>query len=58
MGIDDITNKAKEAVDSVKEKIGDQDENIDKAADAVKGVAPESVHGHVDAVADKAKEAL
>lgn len=51
-GLDDIVNKAKEAVG------GDAalDEKIDQAADAAKGVAPESTHGAIDAAATKAKE--
>ncbi len=51
-GLDDIVNKAKEAVG------GDAalDEKIDQAAGAAKGVAPESTHGAIDAAATKAKE--
>lgn len=51
-GLDDIVNKAKDAVG------GDAalDEKIDQAADAAKGVAPESTHGAIDAAATKAKE--
>lgn len=53
-GLDDIVNKAKDAVG------GDAaiDGHIDTAAEAAKKVAPEQTHGAIDGVADKAKEII
>lgn len=54
MGLDDLVNKAKEALGGE----SGVDEKIDQAAEAVKNVAPDNVDGMVDQVADKAKDAL
>jgi len=47
-GLGDLVGKAKEFL---------TDERIDQVADAIKGVAPDSVDQHVDALAEKAKDA-
>lgn len=54
MGLDDIVNKAKDALGGASVS----DEAIDSAADAVKGVAPDQADGAIDTAADKAKEIL
>jgi hypothetical protein len=53
-GLDDIVNKAKDAVG------GDAaiDGHIDTAAEAAKKVAPEQTHGAIDGAAEKAKEII
>ena len=53
-GLDDIVNKAKDAVG------GDEaiDGHIDKAAETAKSVAPEQTHGAIDGAAAKAKEII
>lgn len=54
MGIDDMINKAKEALG------GDAgvDEKVDQAAEAVKGVTPDSADATVDQVADTVKDKI
>lgn len=54
MGLDDLVNKAKDALG------GDAgvDEKIDQAAEAVKSVTPDNVDAVVDQVAEKAKDVL
>lgn len=47
-GLGDLVGKAKEFL---------TDERIDQVAGAIKGVAPDSVDQHVDALAEKAKQA-
>lgn len=63
MGLDDLVNKAKEAlsggnkddlIGQAKEHL--TDERIDQVADAIKKVAPDSIDGHVDTLADQAKK--
>lgn len=47
-GLGDIVGKAKEYL---------TDDNIDAVVDKIKAVAPDSIDKHVDALAEKAKEA-
>ena len=47
-GLGDLVGKAKDFL---------TDERIDQVADAIKGVAPDSVDKHVDTLAEKAKDA-
>lgn len=80
MGIEDIINKAKDAIlggaddaaaagDKAVDAAGNttddliakakslvSDEQIDQIADAAKGVAPDSIDGHIDTIADHAKK--
>lgn len=47
-GLGDLVGKAKEFL---------TDDNIDAVADKIKSVTPDSIDGHVDTLAAKAKEA-
>ena len=53
MGLEDIVAKAKDALGG-----GKADGAIDQAAEFVKEKTPDNIDGHVDTVADKAKEFL
>lgn len=66
MGIDDAKDKAAAAGNDAKEGLGGlvdkakgflTDDKIDEVAEKIKGIAPDSVDGHVDTLAEKAKEA-
>ncbi len=66
MGIDEAKDKAAAAAGEAKEGLGSllgkakeflTDDKIDDVAEKIKSVAPDSVDGHVDALAEKAKEA-
>ena len=66
MGIDEAKDKAAAAGDEAKEGLGGlvdkakgflTDDKIDEVADKIKGFTPDSVDGHVDTLAEKAKEA-
>lgn len=53
MGLEDIVAKAKDALGG-----GKADDAIDQAAEFIKDKTPDNIDGHVDTVADKAKEFL
>ena len=65
MGIEDLVNQGKEFLEQNKDKIAEtlhsdqaeqvSDNVLDAAADFMKKVAPESVHGQVDGVAKRAQ---
>ncbi|RXR24769.1 hypothetical protein EQW78_07505 [Oerskovia turbata] len=66
MGIDDAKDKAAAAGDDAKEGLGGlvdkakgflTDDKIDEVAGTIKGFTPDTVDGHVDTLAEKAKEA-
>lgn len=66
MGLDEAKDKAAAAAGEAKEGLGGlvdkakgflTDEKIDEVAEKIKAVAPDSVDGHVDSLAEKAKEA-
>lgn len=66
MGIDEAKDKAAAAAGEAKEGLGGlldkakeflTDDRIDDVAEKIKGIAPDSVDGHVDALAEKAKKA-
>ncbi|MET4222938.1 hypothetical protein ACWFNS_08785 [Oerskovia enterophila] len=65
MGIDEAKDKAAAAAGEAKEGLGGlldkakeflTDDRIDDVAEKIKGIAPDSVDGHVDTLAAKAKE--
>ncbi|KRC35718.1 MULTISPECIES: hypothetical protein [Oerskovia] len=65
MGIDEAKDKAAAAAGEAKEGLGGlldkakeflTDDRIDDVAEKIKGIAPDSVDGHVDTLAEKAKE--
>ena len=68
MGIEDLVNQGKEFLDQNKDKIAEtlhsdqaeqvSDNVLDAAADFVKKVAPESVHGQVDGVRDSIDKSI
>ncbi|WP_029069761.1 hypothetical protein [Jonesia quinghaiensis] len=62
MGIDDLVNKAKNALARsdgtvAKLKAAATDERIDTVATQMKKVAPDAIDGHIDTLARKAKQA-
>ncbi|GAA3025428.1 antitoxin [Microbacterium dextranolyticum] len=68
MGIEDLVNQGKDFLEENKEKIDEvihseqaeqvSDNVLDAAADFVKKIAPESVHGQVDSVRDSVDGAV
>ncbi|WP_231494838.1 antitoxin [Cellulomonas sp. KRMCY2] len=55
MGIDDLVNKAREALDGNEDKAQDA---LDKAADAIKSRTDDGVDEKVDMIVEKAKDFL
>lgn len=53
MGLDDIVNKAKDALGG-----GKADSSIDKGVDAIQAKTPDNIDGYVETAGEKAKDFL
>lgn len=53
MGLDDIVNKAKDALGG-----GKAGSSIDKGVDAIQAKTPDNIDGHVETAGEKAKDFL